>query len=1025
MSENILTIREVADLLKINEKTVYKLVADAKIPGFKVGGSWRFDRATISKWMERGAVSGVAIANDGATRSGAAASGRATLASSFYAPQQGAFFAHRITLEGAGEDALAQSLSTARVDMNPHQVDAALFALASPLSKGVLLADEVGLGKTIEASLVIAQRWAEHRRRILLIVPASLRKQWSQELYDKFSLPSVIIESKSYNDARKAGVTRPFDHKDRIVITSYEFAALKDDDIARGGWDLVVFDEAHRLRNVYRKDGSKRAKRLRDATKSAFKVLLTATPLQNSLMELYGLVSVLDEHHFGDEASFRSQYVAGPGARNGLMFLRKRLEPICKRTLRRQVQQAGLIRYTERRPLTVEFESSQDEMRLYMAVSAYLQRSDTIAFGNKPNQLVTMVVRKILGSSTFAVAETLTRIIERLKEMRPIDTETVSDYDVVDEEAEEFDDSEGADIEEEPVDTKKLEIEIAELETYRKLALSIGQNAKGLAMVKALPSALNEIVSKGGQRKAVIFTESVRTQRYLADLLSANGYENDIALLNGQNNDPESRATYLGWLARHKGTDAVSGSKTADMKAAIVEAFRDTKSILIATESGAEGINLQFCSLLINFDLPWNPQRVEQRIGRCHRYGQKIDVTVVNFLNLKNHAERRVHQLLDEKFNLFKGVFGASDEVLGVIERGVDIERRIFEIVQRARDEAQIDAEFDKLQEDLQAQISEQVLDARKRLLENMDEKVIDRLKTRDREIGQRLSDFEKQLLYVARAELPDARFHPDNERRFDYRGETYTTEWPMADEKGWKFFRLLEGTLATQLVEAAKQRRFDAPSCLRFELSAYPGGRLADVEQLRGKAGWARISKLRLKTPAITREQLVLSVIADDGGSIHSETFERLFRVPARNEPLTGSPPEAALLAREAERRKMLLDDAEQQNADWLDLESEKLDDYAEDLERAFEAEIKSIEAEIRDAKKAFRGSTLPMTEKLAEKRRISTLEGKRDKLKAEFFDRRAKIRAEVEAMLDTIQESLKLEPTQTDLFTIRWEVA
>ena len=1019
MTENVLTIREVADLLKINDKTVYKLVADAKIPGFKVGGSWRFDRAVIAKWIAKGGVADAVTAEDAPAQSNGA-----TLASAYYSPQQATFFAHRLTLEGTGEDAMAQSLSTARVDMNPHQVDAALFALASPLSKGVLLADEVGLGKTIEASLVIAQRWAERRRRILLIVPASLRKQWSQELYDKFSLPSVIVESKTYKEARKAGVARPFDQKDKIVITSYEFAALKDSEIARGGWDLVIFDEAHRLRNVYRKDGSTRAKRLRDATKPFFKVLLTATPLQNSLMELYGLVSVVDDRHFGDEASFRTQYVAGPGAKNGLMFLRKRLEPICKRTLRRQVQQAGLIRYTERRSLTVQFDPSPEEFRLYTGVSDYLQRSDTVAFGNKPNQLVTMVVRKILGSSTFAVSATLTKIIDRLKQMRPVDIETVADYDVIDEEAEELDDDGDANANQ-PVDPKKLEAEIAELEGYRTLALAIGQNQKGLELVKALPKVLDEIEGKGGQRKAVIFTESVRTQGYLAELLAANGYAGDIALLNGQNNDPASKTIYQDWLARHKGTDAISGSKTADMKAAIVGAFKDGKSILIATESGAEGINLQFCSLIVNFDLPWNPQRVEQRIGRCHRYGQKIDVTVVNFLNLKNHAERRVHQLLDEKFNLFKGVFGASDEVLGVIERGVDIERRIFEIVQSARDEAQINAAFDKLQDELQAQINDQVLDARRRLLENMDERVIDRLKARDQEIVQRLSEFERQLLYVARAELPDARFHPDNERRFDYRGETYTNEWPLADQKGWKFFRLQEGTLATDLVASAKERRFDALSCLRFDIAAYPGGRLADVELLRGKSGWARIAKLRIKTPKITREHLVISVVADDGGAIHSETFERLLRVPAKNEPVDGAAPEEKLKEAEVERRKALLDEAEQQNAEWLDIESEKLDDYAADLERTFETEIKTVENEIREAKKAFRGSSLPMAEKVAEKRRISGLEGKRDKMKGEFFDRRATIRAEVEAMLDQIQESLKLEPALTGLFTIRWEVA
>lgn len=1024
MPENILTIREVADLLKINEKTVYKLAAAAKIPGVKVGGSWRFDHATISTWIKSKSGNDLASSNDGADAEPEVVT-EPLPANGYYSPQQGTFFAHRITLEGTGEGALAQSLSTARVDMNPHQVDAALFALASPLIKGVLLADEVGLGKTIEASLVIAQRWAERKRRILLIVPASLRKQWSQELYDKFSLPSVIVERKTYNDLRKKGIAKPFEHRDHIVITSYEFAAIKADEIHAGRWDLVVFDEAHRLRNVYKKEGAARAKALRDATRSFFKILLTATPLQNSLMELYGLVSVLDEHHFGDEDSFRNQYVAGPGARNGHIFLRKRLEPICKRTLRRQVQQAGLIRYTERSPFTMQYEPSDAELKLYTDVSAYLQRKDTIAFGDKPNQLVTMVVRKILGSSTFAIADTLAKIIDRLTLLQLPTVETVADYDVIDEDAEELEDSGDGDAQAAPpIDPARLKAELAMLEGYRKLALSIGENEKGNALISALPDVLDEIVKKGGERKAVIFTESVRTQRYLAQLLAEKGYANDTVLLNGQNSDAQSKTIYQEWLTRHKGTDAVSGSKTADMKAAIVEAFRDHKSILIATESGAEGINLQFCSLLVNFDLPWNPQRVEQRIGRCHRYGQKIDVAVVNFLNLKNHAEQRIHQLLDQKFTLFKGVFGASDEVLGVIERGVDIERRIFQIVQSARTEAEIDAEFDKLQDELQSQIDEQMLDARKRLLDTVDEKVIDRLKARKDEIRSQLSDFEKQLLFVAKAELPEVRFHANDERRFDYRGETYTTEWPIADEKGWKFFRLMEGTLATEVVGKAKARTFDAPSCLRFDLSAYRGGRLADVETLRGKAGWARVAKLHVKTPAVTREYIVVSAVTDDGNAIHPETFERLFRVPAKNEPPTGAPPEADLQSREAARRKELLDEAEQQNAEWLDVESENLDHYAEDLERAFEMEIKSADAEIKEAKKTLRGATMSMAEKVAEKRRISGLEAKRDKMKAEFFDRRAKIRADVDAMLDQIQESLKLEPSLTELFTIRWEV-
>jgi superfamily II DNA or RNA helicase len=940
--------------------------------------------------------------------------------------QQSSFFAHRITLEGLGEDALAQSLSTARVDMNPHQVDAALFALASPLSKGVMLADEVGLGKTIEASLVIAQRWAERKRRILLVVPASLRKQWSQELAEKFSLPSVIVEAKSYREARKAGISRPFDREGQIVITSYEFAAGKSDEVMNVHWDLVVFDEAHRLRNVYKQGASVRAKKLREATRRFFKILLTATPLQNSLMELYGLVSVIDEHYFGDEKSFKA-YLNGAAGNNAMIFLRKRLEPICKRTLRRQVQQAGLIKYTERVPLTFQFEASDDEMQLYNAVSAYLQRTDTIAFGDRPNALVTLIVRKILGSSTSAVSETLGKIIDRLKAKERPSIEIAADIETADEIAEELAEENNAaqEAEEPPIDPKKLAAEIAELEGYRALSLRIGKNAKGGALINALPDALEQIEGKGGNRKAVIFTESVRTQRYLAELLEQHGYAGEIVLLNGSNSDPASQELYKDWLERHKGTDAISGSRTADMKAAVVEAFRDRKTILIATESGAEGINLQFCSLVINFDLPWNPQRVEQRIGRCHRYGQKIDVTVVNFLNLKNRAEQRVYELLDQKFKLFAGVFGASDEVLGVIERGVDIERRILEIVQKARDEDAINAEFDKLQEDLQAQIDGQVLDARKRLLENLDEQVVRQLKTRNGEIQRNMTHFDRSLLLVARAELPQARFHDDDERRFDYEGDTYTTEWPLADREGWKFFRLIEGTLAPQLVERAKVRQYDGARHLRFEYGAYRGV-MGDVQGLRGCKGWLRISKLRIATPALTREHLVLSVLPDDKNrEIHFETMERLMAVPAEDAGAAADVPAAELQRLESVRRQQLLEMAEQENAEWLDEENEKLDAYADDLERAFEMEVKGLEAEIKEAKKALRGSNLPMAEKLAEKRRIGTLETRRDKMKAEFFDRRAQIRAEVDAMLDRIQESLKMEPTMTPLFTIHWEVA
>jgi len=937
------------------------------------------------------------------------------------------YLAHRITLDGVDEDAFAKSLSAARVDMNPHQVDAALFALRPPIPRGAILADEVGLGKTIEASLVIAQRWAERRRRILLIVPASLRKQWMQELSDKFGIPSCILESKSYKELVKQGHTRPFEVEDQIVTTSYEFGALKADDLAKSSWDLVVFDEAHRLRNVFRKGGSKRAKALRDALKDRFKLLLTATPLQNSLMELYGLVSIVDDRLFGDEASFKTTYGGRPDSVN-LLILRDRLKPVCRRTLRRDVQEAGHINYTKRIPVTFKFEPHENEVKLYEALSAYLRRKDTIAFGEKPNQLITLVVRKILGSSTFAVAETLASIIERLKAMKRPEVEDLADIDTADEIAEEWPEGDMDFEEDEPtIDPAKLKAEIAELEDYLALARSIRVNAKGEKLISVLGEVLDHIVSLNGKRKAVIFTESVRTQRYLATLLSANGYAGEIVLMNGQNNDPESRAIYADWKKRHGSTDAVSGSKTADMKAAIVESFRERKTILIATESGAEGINLQCCSLLLNFDLPWNPQRVEQRIGRCHRYGQAIDVLVVNLLNLRNRAEERVFELLDSKFKLFGGVFGASDEVLGAIESGTDFEKRVFEIQQSARTKEEIDAEFDDLQIELDEKIKADVVDARSKLIGFFDQDVIRNLKHRKETIDRVMDEFEERLIAIARAELPNAKFskHLDGSPVFVNEGETWTTGWPLADEQSWKFFRLADGNLASELTAKAKSRTLPIVK-LTFNYSAYPNGVLADVQRHIDRSGWMRVSRLSTTIAKQTVEHLLVSMIVDDGELIDDDTVDRMFLVPATASTVLGlMPPMDAIGASEDMAFERRLDEAEQANAEFLAQETDKLDSYAEDLEKAADAEVKALEDDIKAKRREMRATVgLSVADKVAIQRAIKKLEGHRDDLMLSKFQRKKDLRKEVEDILDEVQASLKLKPEKMPIFTIRWEL-
>lgn len=914
--------------------------------------------------------------------------------------------------------------------MNPHQVDAALFALQPPVMRGAILADEVGLGKTIEASLVIAQRWAEKRRRILLIVPASLRKQWTQELSEKFGLQALILEAKSFNEAKKQGHKHPFHNEGKIIVTSYEFAAQKEEEIVAVGWDLVIFDEAHRLRNVYKKGASKRAKALQRALKKHFKLLLTATPLQNSIMELFGIVSVIDDRLFGDETSFKINYGGKPTPAS-LAILRERLKPICFRTLRKDVQAAGHINYTKRIPTTFTFEPHDNELKLYSGLSAYLQRKDTIGFGGKPNQLITLVVRKILGSSTFAVADTLTAIIERLKKLEPVEPEDLSDIDTTDELTEEWsadaDDDNGTEDAKVAIDPVQLKAEIVELTAYRDLARSIKQNAKGEKLLTALREVLDKIEEKSGLRKAVIFTESVRTQKYISELLSANGYDGQIVLMNGSNSDAVSQVIYGDWKKRHAGTDAISGSKTADMKAAIVEAFKNDKVILIATESGAEGINLQFCSLLINYDLPWNPQRVEQRIGRCHRYGQKIDVMVINFLNLKNRAEERILELLTNKFHLFSGVFGASDEVLGSIERGTDFVKCVFAIVQTTRTNDEIDDAFNKLQAALDEKIKAEVLDARAKLMGHFDQDVVKRLSDRKEVLKRVLGEFEERLIAIAKAELPEAHFydHDDGSPCFTHNGHTFTTGWPLADDMNWRFFRLADGNLAQELVETAKARQL--PICtVKFSYAAYPGdGQLSDVKLHIGKSGWLQVARLAIKTAKRNVEHLVIAATADDGTEVSQDTLDRLFRIPGEARMELGyAPPHDDLSKREALLVKAKLKEAEANNAEHLAREEEKLDAYAEDLEKAAEAEIKLLEDDIKLKRKESR-SVGGLQDKLEMKRAIKRLESKRDDLRMAMFARRKDIRKDADDLLDEIEESLKVKPLVTPVFLIRWELA
>ena len=960
-------------------------------------------------------------------------------------PHQRQYVAWLLTRRAAADtvESLASTLVDSQVDLNPHQVDAALFACRNPLSRGVILADEVGLGKTIEAGLVISQRWAERRRRILVVVPANLRKQWHQELQDKFSLQGLILEAKSYNAIRKQERRNPFLTPEMVntgpIICSYQFAKAKANDIKEIAWDLVVLDEAHRLRNVY-KTSNVIAKTLKEAMAHVHsKVLLTATPLQNSLLELYGLVSVIDDRVFGDLDSFRAQFTSS-GRDQAFGALRERLASVCKRTLRKQVQ--PYVSYTARKAIVQEFTPSSEERELSRLVAEYLRRPNLQALPQSQRQLISLVLWKLLASSTHAIAgalETMAKRLQGVLDASPVvdlTDELDKDYESLDETAEEFVDGEDDPAADSAGPSKEeraaIYNEIDELRHFKTLATSIRDNSKGKALLTALDKAFAELDRLGAAKKAIIFTESRRTQDYLLSLLADTPYGDGIVLFNGTNSDSRAQVIYKDWLKRHYGTDRITGSKTADTRAALVEHFKERGTVMIATEAGAEGINLQFCSLVINYDLPWNPQRIEQRIGRCHRYGQKHDVVVVNFVDRSNEADARVYELLAQKFQLFEGVFGASDEVLGAIGSGVDFERRIAEIYQNCRNPSEIKASFEQLQLDLSGEINEAMVKTRQILLENFDEEVQEKLRVRAEDSRSARSRFERMLMELTRAELSDcASFDDDgfNLRRTPVGIEASGLSgielgrYELPRRSGDAHLYRINHPLALWITEKAKTRALDGAK-LVFDYDRH-GTKVSTLEPYRGKAGWLTCKLLIVEALGNQEQHLLVAATTTEGVPLAEEDPEKLLRLPAttRAAGLCNNVGNDTLAADVESRRTDLLREINQRSLGYFEQEVQKLDAWADDLKLGLEQQIKDIDREIKEVRRT--AATSPtLEEKLAHQKRQRDLEGKRSKLRRELFIRQDEVEAQRNDLISQLEVQLQLQVEERTLFTIEWEL-
>lgn len=941
---------------------------------------------------------------------------------------QAKYYAHELSKKVTGDspERFGTTLMDAKVELNPHQIEAALFAFKSPYSKGVILADEVGLGKTIEAGILLSQKWAEGKRRILIICPSSLRKQWVNELADKFYLKAEVLETRSFNNKQREGIRNPFDTTDSIKICSFQFARRKAEELQLTSWDLVVIDEAHYLRNAY-KPSNVTAKSIQKATRDYKKVLLTATPLQNRLEELYGLVSFIDPNIFGDIKSFKKSYVNNGGDQD-LEGLRERLAPMIHRSLRKDVRE--FINYRERIPITQQFTPSKDEQELYDKVLDYLRQEVTYAFPLAQKHLMQSVIFKLLGSSSYAISRTLETLIKRLrtmiKESKVVEEEfynmLMEDYEQLESHFDELEKDSETDEELNEIsydDKIGIEQEIKELESFLNLANSIEHNEKGEKLIVALDRGFEKLQELGANKKALIFTESTRTQQYIFERLSREKYGGRILLFNGSNNDEVSRVIYNRWVDDEQNHDKRTGSRQVDIRQALVDAFKsDDYDIMIATEAAAEGINLQFCSMVVNYDLPWNPQRIEQRIGRCHRYGQEFDVVVVNFLNAGNAVENRVFELLDHKFKLFEGVFGASDEVLGSIESGIDFEKRILEAYKQCRTTEEIENYFEQLQAEFEDDINERVRNVQSQLFEHFEVAVIEKLRVTLTETQVFLEKYEKWLWELTRYYLRHkAKFIFDDYTFILDNGKKYTLNRKREDAIRF----LINGDVAQGIISQGK-KEVTPFAKLKFQFSA-TGLNSTEIEDLKSRKGLIKISNLSVTSEIESHSVLMFSGITDLREALSDETCRFLMSLSSNVETV-GQQDLSYLAQHHIDVKQKRMKHLEDMDAALMQREFAKFHKWADDKISILETEIKEARKKVREIEQESIKEGLSAAEVLEWQEQLSKAKRKQSRLRAELFDRDDEIQQERDQMIAEARLKLDRIITEEELFTVAFEI-
>jgi len=768
------------------------------------------------------------------------------------------------------------------------------------------------------------------------------------------------------------------------------------------------------------------------------KVLLTATPIQNNLLELYGLSTVLDEYLFGDIKSFRESYMR----ENNIEELKERLKGFMSRTLRKNV--TAYISYTERYPITRRFFVTDEEQSLYEMISDFLERESSFAIPKSQRKLITLVIRKILASSTKSIIGTFEMILERLEKIKnnenieKIDVKDIDEdfYFEIEEEQEDFEFEIGIkteeDLSKEKLEKILLEQEIKEIKEIIETAKNIKKETKSFELLKALADGFAKLEEVGGNRKALIFTENKRTQQFLQEFLIENGYDKSkIVLFNGSNNSEESIKIYKEWT--DKATN-MSSSKSANMRMALLDYFKDKAEIMIATEAGAEGVNMQFCSMVINYDLPWNPQRIEQRIGRCHRYGQKNDVVVINFVNERNLADVRTFELLNSKFNLFDGILGASDDILGSIESGVDFERKILRIYNECRTQEEIEEAFNELQKEMEEIIKKNMEETHRKIIENFDEDVHERLKMKEIEAKKNIDVIEKYFWDLTKYEL-DSHCEFDDE---NYIFKLNTVPNNISAAKGYyelitknknreteKYipYRMNSG-IGESIIKSASVRELDK-KYVKFDISNRTK-KISIIEEQKGKRGTLILSKFIIDGLEYEEHLLFNGYLVDGENkkALDDEFCRNLFKCEGIQE-------EKNIFSFEEELRQDSIQHSiaklnqfiERNDKEFMEQE-EKFYKWAEDCEKAKEAELEETKNEIKKLQRDLR-KAVNMQEKEEINKEIQRLEKLKRNQRQAIFAASDEIEEKRDELIKKLQDRKKYKTNLENLFIIDFEIS